>query len=125
MTTPLPDPVLLRALHRAVRRHLEQEIAQERAAAAARQVVVVPRVREGIAKARAKGLCHAAWLFGSYAWGEPGERSDVDVFVEGRADTTAIASIVGRACGLDVHVVDSTEAPESLKARVAAEGLPL
>jgi hypothetical protein len=37
----------------------------------------------------------------------------------------AIASIVGRACGLDVHVVDSTEAPESLKARVAAEGLPL
>lgn len=125
MTTPLPDPVLLRALHHAVRRHLEQEIAQERAVAAARKVAVVPRVREGIAKARAEGLCRAAWLFGSYAWGEPGERSDVDVFVEGRADTMAIASIVGRACGLDVHVVDGAEAPESLKARVAAEGLPL
>ncbi|HVU51470.1 MAG TPA: nucleotidyltransferase domain-containing protein [Polyangia bacterium] len=64
-------------------------------------------------------------MFGSYAWGEPGERSDVDVFVEGRTDTMAIASIVGRACGVDVHVIDAAEAPESLKARVLAEGLPL
>jgi hypothetical protein len=37
----------------------------------------------------------------------------------------AIASIVGRACGVDVHVIDAAEAPESLKARVLAEGLPL
>jgi hypothetical protein len=35
----------------------------------------------------------------------------------------AIASIVGRACGVDVHVIDAAEAPESLKARVLAEGL--
>jgi predicted nucleotidyltransferase len=125
VTTPLPDPALLRALHHAVRRHFEEEIELEQAAAADRKAAIVPLVREAIARARAGGLCRAAWLFGSYAWGEPGQRSDVDILVEGRADTLAIASLVGRACGLDVHVVDEAEAPESLKVRVAAEGLAL
>jgi predicted nucleotidyltransferase len=125
MSSHLPAPALLEAFHRAMRRHFEAQIASERAAAAARRTRVLALVREGLARARAQGLCGAAWLFGSYAWGEPGERSDVDLFVEGRSDTIAIASVVGRACGLDVHVVDSKEAPESLRARVAAEGQPL
>jgi predicted nucleotidyltransferase len=125
MSSRLPDPALLEAFHRAVRRHFEAQVTNERAASAARKATVMPLVREGLARARAQGLCKAASLFGSYAWGEPGERSDVDIFVEGRADTIAIASIVGRACGLDVHVIDSEEAPESLRARVVAEGYPL
>ena len=122
MTARMPDPELLRAFGRAIRQNLEEQIAKEREAAAARRAIVVPLVREAVARARAEGLCEAVWLFGSYAWGEPGERSDVDIFVEGRRDTIAIASRVGRACGLDVHVVDSVEAPESLRQRVHAEG---
>jgi len=41
------------------------------------------------------------------------------------ADTIPIASVAGRACGLDVHVVDAEEAPDSLRARATSEGLPL
>jgi predicted nucleotidyltransferase len=125
MSSNLPDPELLRAFSRAIRRHFDEEIARERDAAATRRSTILPLVREGIARARAEGLCDSAWLFGSYAWGEPGERSDVDIFVEGRTDTIAIASIVGRACGLDVHVIDASEAPESLRDRAMAEGQPL
>ena len=125
MPPRLPDPAALQDFHRAVRRHFEAQIASERSASVMRKAAVIPRVRDGVERARAQGLCGRAWLFGSYAWGQPGERSDVDIFVEGRSDTIAIASIVGRACGLDVHVVDSDEAPESLRARVASEGQPL
>jgi len=125
MSSHLPDPELLKVFSRTIRRHFEEEIARERDAAAVRQATLLPLVREAIARARAEGLCKAAWLFGSYAWGQPGERSDVDIFVEGRADTIAIASMVGRACGLDVHVIDASEAPESLRNRVMAEGQPL
>ena len=125
MAAQLPDPELLKAFGRVIRRNFERQIARECEAAETRRSTIVPLVRAAISRARADGLCGAAWLFGSYAWGEPGEGSDVDVFVDGRRDTIAIASIVGRACGLDVHVVDSVEAPESLRARVLKEGQPL
>jgi predicted nucleotidyltransferase len=125
MTARLPDPELLKAFGLAIRRNFAEQIANEREAAAHRRATVVPLVRAAIARARAEGWCGAAWLFGSYAWGEPGERSDVDIFVEGRRDTFAIASLVGRACGLDVHVVDSAEAPETLRQRVLTEGQAL
>jgi hypothetical protein len=45
--------------------------------------------------------------------------------VEGGADTFAIAALIGRACGLDVHVIDSADAPDELRRRVLGEGLPL
>jgi predicted nucleotidyltransferase len=125
MPSQLPDPELLKAFGRAIRRNFERQIASEREAAATRRSTIVPLVREAVARARKEGLCGAAWLFGSYAWGEPGEGSDVDIYVDGRRDTIAIASVVGRACGLDVHVVDSVEAPESLRERVCKEGQPL
>jgi predicted nucleotidyltransferase len=125
MTAQLPDPELLKAFGIALRRNFEKQIANEREAAAIRRATVVPLVRAAIARARADGLCGAAWLFGSYAWGEPGERSDVDIFVEGRRDTFAIASLVGRACGLDVHVLDASDAPESLRQRALTEGQAL
>jgi len=125
MSTRLPDPVALQEFRRTVSRHFEAQIASERRASEVRKTTVIPKVREGVARARAQGLCGRAWLFGSYAWGDPGERSDVDIFVEGRADTIAIASVVGRACGIDVHVVDSGEAPDSLRERITRDGQAL
>lgn len=65
---------LVRAFGRAVRAHFEDEVAREREQASTRRAEVLPKVRAGLARARAEGLCGNAWLFGSYAWGEPGER---------------------------------------------------
>jgi hypothetical protein len=36
-----------------------------------------------------------------------------------------VASLVGRACGRDVHVIEMSEAPPSLKERVREDGVPL
>jgi predicted nucleotidyltransferase len=125
MLPRLPDPELVRAFGRAVRAHFEKEVAQEREQAEARRAAVLPKVRAALARARTEGLCGGAWLFGSYAWGEPGERSDVDLLVEGCADPIAVASLVGRGCGLDVHVIRMSDAPASLRERVRDEGVPL
>ena len=125
MVPRLPDPDLVRAFGRAVRAHFEEEVANERAQAEARRAAVLPQVRAALARARADGLCGGAWLFGSYAWGEPGERSDIDLLVENCADPFMVASLVGRVCGRDVHVVEMSEAPLSLKERVRADGVPL
>lgn len=125
MSTRLPDPELIQALRRVIRRHLDDQIAGERKAADGRRAEVLPRVRQGIERARAEGWCRRAWLFGSYAWGEPGERSDVDILVEGSRDTFVVASLVGRACGRDVHVIDMSDAPASLKERVLVDGMAL
>ncbi len=125
MSPRVPDPELVRAFGRAVRAHFEQEVAKEREQAEARRAAVLPGVRGAIARARAEGLCAEAWLFGSYAWGQPGERSDVDVLVDGCPDPFVVASLVGHSCGLDVHVIEMAEAPASLKERVRADGVPL
>lgn len=125
MGSQLPDPDLVRAFARAVRAHFEQEIAQEHAQAEARRAAVLPTVRNAVGRAQAEGLCGDAWLFGSYAWGQPGERSDIDLLVDGCADPLVVASVVGRACGLDVHVIELSHAPLSLKDRVREEGVRL
>jgi predicted nucleotidyltransferase len=121
----LPDPELVQAFRCAVLRHFEQQVLREGEEAEARKSAIVPLVRQSIARARDEGLCQRAWLFGSYAWGRPGERSDVDILVDGCTDTFRMASLVGRACARDVHVVDWSDAPESLRQRVSAEGLLL
>jgi predicted nucleotidyltransferase len=121
----LPDPELLRLFRQSVRRTFEAQIALEHEQSTVRRAAVVPRVRESVERARQVGLFTKAWLFGSYAWGQPGERSDVDILVADCSDTIGVASLVGRACGCDVHVVDWEEAPESLRARVLEEGVPL
>jgi predicted nucleotidyltransferase len=126
MTSRKPDPELLEAFGRAVHRHFEEEIARERAESEARRVMVLPAVRRGVEQARAEGACGRAWLFGSYAWGEPSERSDVDILAQHCADPFRVASIVGRACALDaVHVIDWASAPQSLRDRVVEDGQPL
>ncbi|MGD0836832.1 MAG: nucleotidyltransferase domain-containing protein [Polyangia bacterium] len=120
-----PDPDLMRAFRRAVLAHFEEEVARERAQAHARRTAVLSDVRAGLAHARAGKLCGDAWLFGSYAWGEPGERSDVDLLVKDCADPFMVASLVGRRCGRDVHVIAICDAPPSLKERVLERGVPL
>ncbi len=125
MTVRLLDPELVQAFRRVVRSRLEDQIAQERAEAEARRAAVLPLVRGGIDRARRAGACGRAWLFGSFAWGQPGERSDVDILVESCSDPFLFASIVGRACERDVHVVDWSDAPETLRQHVSARGLPL
>lgn len=121
----LPDPELLGLFRQAVRRTFEAQITLEGDKARARPAAVVPRVRQAVECARQDGMFTQAWLFGSYAWGQPGERSDVDILVTQCRDPIGMASLVGRACGLDVHVVDWEEAPESLRARALEEGQPL
>ena len=125
MEPNLPDPELLRLFRQAVRRTIEAQIAVERECADARRASIIPRVEECVDRARQAGLLTRAWLFGSYAWGQPGERSDVDILVVGCSDPIGMASLVGRACGLDTHVIDWQEAPESLRDRVMREGRPL
>ncbi len=120
-----PHPDLVLAFGRAVRRRFEDEIARERAASQARRDAVIPAVRAGVAQARAEHACGRAWLFGSYAWGQPGERSDVDVLAEDCPDPFMVASIIGRAAGLDAHVIERSEAPPSLIERAIKDGLPL
>lgn len=120
-----PDPELIEAFGRAVRRNFAEQVAREEAEAEARREKVVPIVRQAVERARREGACRSAWLFGSYAWGRPGGRSDVDILAEDCPDPILVASIVGRACSLDVHVIDAKDAPASLRDRVMAEGLPL
>jgi predicted nucleotidyltransferase len=125
MTLRQPDPELIQAFRRTVRHHFEEQIAREHEAAENLRAAVVPLTKQSIARVRGEGLCGRAWLFGSYAWGQPGDRSDVDILVEGCQDPFMLASRIGRACGRDVHVVAWSDAPEALRRRVSDEGLPL
>ena len=119
------DPALLTALRAAVRAHVAEELEAERVGAEALRARVVPVVREALAGARRGGLCGKVWLFGSYAWGMPSDRSDVDLLADSCPDPDALASAVGRATGTDVHVVRADSAPRTLTDRVEAEGVAL
>ena len=120
-----PDPVQLRAFRAAIRTKIERDLERERDASVALRAQVLPAVKRGLAEARVEGLCARAWLFGSFAWGDPGARSDVDLIVEGCADPFLLAAVVGRACERDVHVIPLEAAPESLRRRALAEGTAL
>jgi predicted nucleotidyltransferase len=120
-----PDPALLRALRERARATIAADVQRERAASEALQARVLPEVRRGVDEARGEGLCRRAWLFGSFAWGLPADRSDVDLLVEGCPDPFLLAAVVSRRCGRDVHAVELERAPESLRSRVLADGTPL
>src|SRR2546423_105217 len=117
------DPELLAAFRRTVRAKIARDLEREAAQAERLRQEVVPRVAEAGSGARARGLCDRAWLFGSFAWGAPGERSDVDLLVDGDAD--GVAALVDRACGRMVLALRLEEAPESLRVRVFSDGKPL
>ena len=67
------------------------------------------------------------WLFGSLAWGEPHERSDVDLLVEGlaAADWSRAMGLVEELVPAPVDLVRLEEAAAALAERVLAEGVLL
>jgi predicted nucleotidyltransferase len=119
------DPSLLAAFRATVREQLTEQLDQERRRAETLRSRMVPIVRLALVEARRAGLCDHAWLFGSYAWGTPTERSDIDLLVAACREPEALASVVGRATGTDVHVVPLEQAPRTLVERVETEGLSL
>ena len=64
------------------------------------------------------------WIIGSLAWEGFGERSDIDLVVEGATEPVlfAIAEEVGRASGRLVDALALETLPESFAARAVAEG---
>lgn len=119
------DRELLRAFRERVRIRIASALEQEREEAEERRDRVVPSVRKAVSEARRDEMCGRAWLFGSYAWGQPTRRSDVDLLAEDCPDPEVLASVVGRLTATDVHVVRSERAPESLRVRAYREGMPL
>src|SRR3954468_23952588 len=68
------------------------------------------------------------WLFGSLAWGEPHQGSDVDLLVEGvpAANWPDAARAVERLlAGASVDAPRSEDSPRQLTDRVRAEGIRL
>ena len=122
---PAIDPVLLTGFREAVRAKIRRDLEQEEATARTLREQVLPGVRQAIASARASGLCTRVWLFGSFAWGRPSDRSDVDLLVEGCADPDRLGGLVALRCGRDVHVIEWEQAPESLRTRVLEQGTVL
>ena len=114
---------LLAAFARNVRHQVVRQIERERARAEELRSGVLPIVAAAVARARGEGLCGRAWIFGSFVWGMPGERSDVDVLVEDTRDPDGFAALLARACARDVHVVRRERAPGPLVDRALAEGL--
>jgi predicted nucleotidyltransferase len=119
------DPELLPAFRRRVLEVIQADLDREAAEAEALRAELLPKVGEAVRAARAGGRCGRVWLFGSFAWGRPGGRSDVDLLVEGCADPDALAAEIWRAVDRPVHVLQAPEAPESLVERARREGCPL
>jgi predicted nucleotidyltransferase len=122
-STQQSTPQLLQALRERVDAKIRADLAAEERAAQALRQQVLAAVRGAVEEARSEEPCGRVWLFGSFAWGQPGERSDVDLLVEG--DDGALARRVEQATGRDVHAMRLSEAPASLRDRVLAHGLPL
>mgnify|MGYP001590601343 CR=1 FL=1 len=65
------------------------------------------------------------YLFGSLAWGEPHEGSDIDLAVEGvpSGDRSACAAALNMALPLPVDVLSLEELPEPFRRRIAEHGV--
>jgi len=82
----------------------------------------------GEAAAIARDLgCGRAWLIGSLAWGNFGERSDVDIVFEGLAldRIGEAAARLGDRLRVGVDVLRFEDLPGGFRDRVLAEGVEL
>lgn|GEM_PF-1875312 len=122
--TGAEDP-LLRAFRQRVRETMARDLERERAEAEALRSEVLCKLRDAIGAERGRGECTEVWLFGSFAWGTPTERSDVDLLVKGCKNPDGLAGRLWLACGRPAHVLDFATAPQSLVDRAMAEGLAL
>jgi len=68
-----------------------------------------------------------AWLVGSLAWGDFGERSDVDLVLDGVSGplATAIEIAVTKATGVEVDLLPFRGLSPSFQRRVQQEGLAI
>ena len=69
----------------------------------------------------------SAWLIGSLAWGGFGERSDIDVVLQGASPEQACRLEVDltRALRLPVDMLRFEELPDSFRERVVQQGIRL
>jgi predicted nucleotidyltransferase len=68
-----------------------------------------------------------AWLIGSLAWGEFGERSDVDLVLKDvdAAEASRIEEAVARAAGAPVDLINLDDLPASFRQRVERDGIAI
>lgn len=116
---------MLAAFRQRVQAGIRQQLAREAADSEARRAEVIPLVSAALTRARSEGKCQRAWLFGSFAWGSPQERSDVDVLVESCPDPDSLAGEIWRVADRPVHVIEFEKAPATLIERVLRDGRPL
>jgi predicted nucleotidyltransferase len=120
-----PDPDLLADFRRAVREKIERDLRAEGEAAESLRARVLPGLRRVTEEARREGLVGRVWLFGSFAWGQPADESDVDVMVEACRDEVDLALRLQDETGRMVHIVNAAAAPEDLRRRAMDDGVEL
>lgn len=113
------------AFRRAVIAKIERDLAAEALEVTKIRERTLPLVRQSVEEARAQGLCGDVWLFGSFAWGQPSERSDVDLLLAACRDPDSVAVVVGRCVRRDIHALRVEDAPDSLRERVFHDGVKL
>lgn len=109
----------------AVRKRIAEQVSRESEQSRTRPEQMLQRLEPAVQAARATTGAGKVWLFGSFAWGEPDVHSDVDLLVENLRAVDAFAYLVSKECGVQVHAVSLTDAPETLVDRAMAEGVPL
>jgi predicted nucleotidyltransferase len=119
------DQALYQAFRRRILENIEADLAHEDRAAAIARAEMTAKVAGAIGAARSRGECDRAWLFGSFAWGRPGERSDVDLLVERCSDPDVLSAALWSLCERAVHVVELEKAAVSLVQRVQSDGKSL
>jgi predicted nucleotidyltransferase len=104
---------------------LQQRSARAREAALKRAAEVRAQVVELVRGQLPAGA--RAWLVGSLAWGSFGERSDVDLVLDGVSGPfgTAIEIAVTRATGVEVDLLPFRGLSPSFQSRVLQEGLAI
>jgi predicted nucleotidyltransferase len=104
---------------------LQQRSARAREAALKRAGEVRAQVVELVRGQLPAGA--RAWLVGSLAWGGFGERSDVDLVLDGVSGpiATEIEIATTKATGLEVDLLPLRELSRSFQSRVQQEGLAI
>jgi predicted nucleotidyltransferase len=114
---------LFAAFRRRIDEKIEADLRREHELSEQLRASLLPLLEREVALARAAGVCKRVWLFGSFAWGAPEPRSDIDLLVEG--DDSALARRVEKALGREVHALGLQEAPAELVERALARGVVL
>lgn len=122
-----PDPILLSQFRERILESLAKERGALSDASSPMQAQMTELLGKIIDEARRSGLAardDRIWLFGSFAWGQPDEHSDVDLLIDS-PNIDELAWRISRSCGRLVHAIALTEASPSLRRRVLRQGRPL